>query len=135
MKQVIEIDVARTEVSAFVDKKKRLPSKRSNLDPLVETVAEAMSYGFVTIDGDTITQKLMEPIKNANGDVSLSQLTYNRPNEGDVRKEKDKLKMGASFSHELLCYTVSATGQIAAMINKLDSSDRDICDSISALFL
>lgn len=135
MKQVIEIEVAKAEISAFCDKKKRLPSKRSNLDPMVDSVAEAMSYGFVTIDGDVITQKLMEPVLNSNGGIALSQLVFNRPKEGDVRKEKDKLKMGANFSHELLCYTTVATGEPAVMINKLDSQDRDICDAISALFL
>lgn len=132
----MSIDAAREEISAYVDKKKRLPSKRKTIEPMIESVAEAMSFGLVTIDGEGILkQTLMEPILNSNGGISLGTIEYKRPIEAEVRKEKDKLKMGANFSHELMCYTTASTGQPKMMIDKLESSDRDICDAISTFFL
>ena len=121
MKEVITIELAKEQVSEFVDRKKRLPSKRESLQQMVDIVAEAVQYGFVVIDGSSIKQTFMEPVLNTDGRPSLTGLTFNRPLASAVQVEKAKLKMGANFAQELLCITIAATGESKAMIDKIDT--------------
>ena len=125
----VNIDVAEKEVSALLDKKKIFPKQRERLQPAIEAVTEAVTYGFVKIETDgKITQTLLEPI----GDIT--ELIYAaRMEPFTINKAIQTLKADNQTNRNLI-YITSYTGQLQATINKLEPSDRNIADCIALFF-
>lgn len=125
----IPIDAAEAEVNKLLDKKKIFPKQRERLAPAIEAVAEGISYGFVTIHDDgKITQTLTTPI----GDIT--ELHYSaRVEPAVINKNIAGLKIDNQTNRNMV-YLKSYTGQLEAIINKMEAADRNIADSIAFFF-
>ena len=134
--QIMEFDAAHKEVMALLAKKKLFPKRIEKLAGAIEAVAEAISFGFVVINEDgSITQKLVEPIMNQGGGVALAELSYKARIEPSVMNAKVSAAKPAGPDEKIMTYAVAYTGQVSAMINKLDQTDRNTCDAISLFFM
>lgn len=132
----IEYDVALAEMQALLDKKKLYPKKRAGAMPIIEMIAEAMSYGHVSINGDGgIVQTLLDPIKNTAGGVEFSELTYKARVAPDTIASKLSVVKNITEDKKIMVYTTAYTGKSEGEINKLESTDRNTCDAISLFFM
>lgn len=134
---VVEESIARKEVEKLLDIKNMLPNKRKELENPSETIIEAISLGFVTMDSaGKMTQTFIEPIVDTEGKPVLSSLEYKpRLDPVTVGKETAKIKAGSNQSVLIMMYAVLATGQPEGILHKMQPSDKDIRDAICSLFL
>lgn len=128
-KKVYDYDQAVKEINELFDKKKILPRRREALVAAVESVAEAMQYGYVGIAEDgTITQTFIEPVEN------VDKLVY-KPHvvAGTMNKELNMIKVYTQ-TNVSLAYISMYTDRPASQINRLEPADRNIADSIAFFF-
>ena len=128
----IEKDQAQKELSAFIENRFRLPSTKDGLKDVVKSLTEAMMYGLMTIDGTTITQVLLEPIKDERGNVVISEIVYNRI----AASERNIAKFKAQKAGENQVNAVASlcTGLPTAVFDKLDVEDMGFKDCIMLFF-
>ena len=134
--EVMPFEVALEDVSAFLDKKKIYPKRRAFLNSMAEIVAEAVQYGQVVINDDgSITQKLLDPINDQKGNPVLTELKYKaRVEPATINKLLQENKLPGNDGRTMV-YTTAYTGEPAAMINKLEPTDRNTCDAITLFFV
>lgn len=130
-KEVMPLEQAVSEVKSYLAARKMFPSRVEALKPMIDTVAEAMMYGFVAIDDDgVITQMLVDPIQDVNGAVVLDKLVYRkRVKPDEVNREIEKLKEDNQRTR-IMMYVTLHCEQPKAIINKLETQDRAVCDAI-----
>lgn len=134
-KEVISIELAEQELDAWVSRKKLLPSRMKAVKEILPVLVEPLQYGFLTIQADgSIDQKLIEPVCDSNGVPVLSSLKYKArvtPTEQNnaFAATKDKTVEGRTMAMLSLL-----TGEMPAMINKLENQDRQIADTIALFF-
>jgi hypothetical protein len=122
-------DKAIEEINSLLDKKKVLPRRREALEQAIESVAEAIMFGYVSIKEDgTITQTLIESVG------TLTELVY-KPHvtAAVMNKELGTIKL-YNQPNVNLAYIAMYTERSASEINKLEPADRNIADSISFFF-
>lgn len=120
------VDQATTDIHALLDKKNTLPRRREMLEPAIETVAEAMSFGMVTISEDgQIRQKLMVPV----GDVTELVYVPHVP-AGEMQKAISKLQVYNQATVNRT-YISAYTGLLNAQVDKIEPTDRTIADAIA----
>lgn len=127
--EVYPIGQAEAEIDALLESKDIMPKRREALQVAVDAVAEAMSYGLVTIatDGE-IVQKLIKPAG------AVTELKY-KPHV-DAATMQSKLSAVKVYNQPNInaCYISAYTGQLKAIIDRLEPADRNIADSISFFF-
>ena len=120
---------AEDEVNSFLDKKNLLPKRRQAIQEAADNVAEAISYGLVTINADgTITQKLITPIG------ATHELQYAaRVEPAEMQRAISRLPSEtATTIHK--AYLKAHTGLTDNTINKLEGQDSDIASWITLFF-
>lgn len=138
LKEVVSLEQAELEVEQLLDLNRVMPLKRSRLKLPIETLVEAVQYGYLSLDfkENTAVQKLQEPITDNGGSVVLSQMTIKlRVSTETLNKAVSSLKQGASQSALMLKYASIFTGEAEGIISKLCIADRDVIDSFCSLFL
>lgn len=129
IKVVVPIDKAEEEVNTLLDKKKIFPKRREQLQIAIDTVAEAISYGYVTIDEEgAIQQKLVSPVGE------LTELKYQPRVAPDVVNKIIGGLKNDTQTNRNLAYIKLYTGELEATINKLEPTDRTTADSIAFFF-
>lgn len=135
-KEVVPVQKAEEEVSAWLDSKKIKPKEREKNEAFINTLVEAVTYGILTIDDDTkvITQNLEFPLSNTDKVVTLSSLRYNpRADTGSLHGKTANIKgIGMAV---YVAYASALTGELVATLNKLDSEDFKVLQAITAFFL
>lgn len=128
-KEVIALSAAEEEVNKYLDTKVIMPKRREGLQPAIEAVSEAVSYGFVAFNDDgSITQKLIEPIG------ALTELVYRQKvDAATMQKEIATVKV-FNQSNINACYIKCYSGLLKAQTDKLEPADRNTADSISFFF-
>lgn len=139
MKEVMTYETAYQEVSNFFGSlRKRLPSTTMAMEDGYRKCAEAMQYGYLTISGREVTQVLIEPILNNNGDVSLSEVKYSVPNVLELQKtiSASRVKRPNMSEWDIAVLAASKiTGCLEAELDKLLSDDKNIMTYIVSFFL
>ncbi len=128
-KKVYDFEQAVKEIHELLDKKKVLPRRREALSAAIDTVAEAMQFGYVGIAEDgTITQTFIEPVEN------VDKLVY-KPHvaAATMNKELNNIKIYTQ-TNVSLAYISMYTDRPASQINRLEPADRNIADSIAFFF-
>ena len=122
-------DQAEAEVNALLDKKNIFPKRREALQQAVDSVVEAMQYGFVTINEDgTITQNMITPVD------SVSVITYKARIAPEVmNRQIASLKIDNATTRNV-AYIKAYTGLLENVINKLETTDRNTAESIALFF-
>jgi hypothetical protein len=133
--EVVSYEVAEAELTAWVGRKKMLPSRFNSAKELFPILIEPIQYGLVIIGTDgSITQRMIEPVCDNNGVPVLTELKYKArvtPTEQNNAYAQLRDKSVEAKTMATLCLL---TGQIPAMINKLENQDRQIADAISLFF-
>jgi hypothetical protein len=133
--EVVKAEVAAQEVGRWLDHKSILPKQREMNQDSIDTLAEAVRYGLLSIDADSfeMEQKLLIPVEDKDGNVAIDKLNY----KARVRTEEINKRMkGQSMDLGLISvYGAALTGKSIGEINKLDTSDGKILRAIVVFFM
>lgn len=134
--EVMPITEATNEIESLLDSKKMRPKRREDIKAQIDTLIEAVQYGFLTIDnGNKITMTLESPITSGANPITEIEFKY-RVSPDILRVNISKLKGGDMFAQLMsvgLSYVTTAN-VVEAVINKLEQSDRAVFDSLSMVF-
>jgi len=130
---VIDIEQAKKEMESWLEYKKISPAKRETNAQSIEAIATAISDGTLRLDDNfNLIQTLKFPIGD---EMVLKELTYKpRINVGLVRKAMEKVK-ATEADNRIAVYISVLTSQTLGTIDKLDSEDQSIAQSIAIFFL
>lgn len=135
MKEVMPIEQAEAEVTAWLDKKKITNTRRSNAKTIIENLVEAVQYGTLSISGDgAITHTLAFPVEDGKGQTLLSALVYTRTTTDETVKAYDALRINIPET-QLMALVSVLTKQPYGYITKLDSTDLNISKCIAVFFM
>lgn len=126
----VSLSVAQEEVSEWLDHLRITPQLRQNHKDMIDTLIEAVSFGLVEINEDkTITQKLQFPV----GEVS--ELKYKSRLNDYILEPYLKGVKTSDGDARILAYKAALTGVLKVNIQKMDSSDQRIANSIVVFFI
>lgn len=133
MKEQISYELASAEVEKWLSKNRIKASKRKASEPVIESLIEAVMYGQIVFDENlVITQNLDFPLGE---DASVKTFTYK---ERITKKEvDDKLSVmkNKDGSASITAYVAALTTQPVGIIDKLDTRDYSISQSIAVFFI
>lgn len=130
---------AEREFETWCDIKRLRPDQRSNPNPITgvddnkEKIISCIENGYLVVDTETgeLTQKLAWPID----DGKVKELTFKlRLNNTEKNSYSVGLKPN-DFEGKIAAIIAALTSEPRGIINKLDTSDRDLSDSIASFFL
>lgn len=128
-------EVAVKEVLEFVVKFNRKANDVDKVLDLYPDVVEAVKLGNLDLS-DNPKLKLLEPIKNTDGDVVLSEVSFKtrmKPSDHRrVSKGIDVSKDQLLFGHRCIAFIID---QEVAMLDKIEREDYKIIDQFSTLFI
>lgn len=126
----MDFELAEKEVTAWLDRKKIMPLKRSALKYQIDTLIEAIQYGIISMDGTgKINHSLSFPID------TLDSLEYKaRVSPDAILKALNSLKSNSADSRTI-AYIAELTGQASGIISKLDPVDMNVAGSIAVFFM
>ena len=134
MKEQISYEIAQNEVEKWLSKNRIKASKRKASEPVIESLIDAVMYGQIVFDSETlaITQHLDFPLGE---DSSLKTLTYkDRITKKEVDDKLSAMK-NKDGSASITAYVAALTLQPVAIIDKLDTRDYSISQSIAVFFI
>lgn len=132
MENVISKEMAIAEVNRWLDSKKIGEKKRAAYEKTIEEIVSYVEDGTLILDENNMWKhKLLFPIES---EKTTSELTYkNRLNVDEVT---NGLKGSDGTAQDMVKhYVVMLTGKVKGIINKLDTQDYSVCQSISVFFL
>lgn len=128
----IKVDpaIANTEVSEWLDHLRITPGLRQTHKDMIDTLVEAVSLGMVEINEDqTLTQNLQFPVGE------ITQLKYkNRLNDFMLEPYLKGVK-ASDGDGRILAYKAALTSTLKSVLQKLDSSDQRVANSIVVFFI
>lgn len=119
------------ELNKWLDFKKVAQRKRETYKDAIETLANGISDGLLTVDDKTyaITQTLSFPA----GDIKT--LTFKpRLTVQDIKNKTATLKAGDSDGR-MTAYVSALTDVSMGELSKMDTEDYNICQSIAVFFI
>lgn len=131
----VSLEVAQSEVSNWLDNKKISEAKREEQQPTIDRLVNSVMSGQLEINVATneLTQNLDYPI--GKDEIKLEKLKYKaRLTQGEVRKGLKNVSASDGFGiiHAYIC---ALTGEQSMMLDKLDTSDYSLSQSIAGFFL
>ncbi len=132
MENVISKEVAQNEVNRWLASKKIGDKKRLTYEKTIEELVSYVEDGTLSLDEKCVWKhKLLFPIE---AEKNTEELVYkNRLNVDEVT---NGLKGADGSAQDMVkCYVVMLTGKVKGIINKLDTQDYSVCQSISVFFL
>jgi hypothetical protein len=136
MKEVLPIEQAEAEVSAWLDRKKILPKRRERLSVSIDNLIEAVQYGIISINDDgSIVHTLQIPVTDNKGEMVCDKLTYKaRIDTDSLLKAIAALKVNIADT-QLMANIAELTGQPYGVITKMDPTDLTVAKSIGVFFM
>ena len=129
-------EVATQDIEKWLEYRKVKDKKIQESLSQQEELIAAIEDGSMVVDSDfNLVFKLAFPIKNPQGEVTVSELKF-KPRIF-VHELNAKLKgvSASSPDERILAYAAALTGQTNALISKLDTEDYRIVSSIVMYFL
>ena len=132
----ISLDLAKKEVSKWLDHKKVSDSKISELKEQKKIIESAISDGDLYLDESFyLVQKLKFEVLDDDNNPFLTELKYKPRLRVDEIEAKQK-HMDSTTAAGVTCSYVSAlTGESSALIKKIDTEDNKIAQAICMFFL
>lgn len=129
----ISYEIAQQEVNKWLDARRVSVSKRESQEAAISSLIEAVMYGQIVIDeNNQITQILTYPIGEND---SFTKLTYKtRITQGEVSTRISALKNSDSLS-VISAYVSALTTQPLSLLQKLDTTDYSLCQTIAVFFI
>jgi hypothetical protein len=132
----VSFEQAQQEVNDFLDLKNISPRKKEKLTAQVDELIEAVMYGHVTIDGESIKQTLQDPLLSNDGTVALAELSFNsRITVGELNKRMSAMPKGTGpAGYAAAGVAAYASLPSVAMVEKLQIRDYGITQTIISFF-
>lgn len=136
-KKIIAEELALEELSSFINKWVKKPESKGDLKEAYPNTFEAISEGrFILDEAKTPTLKLQEPLKNDEGGIFISELTFKtriKPStQADLGDGLNLSTQQAKYALRLISYI---SGQPIAVLDRLSRLDYDTVSEISAVFM
>lgn len=132
MNTVITKAAAQEEIDAWLDSKKVFQGKRESSKDHLEILIEAMSVGCLVLKEGKFVQTLLAPV-GKDGEIKTLQYA-DRINRRMVAPHLQNVK-ASDGDGRILAYMAALTGQPKNILDKLDSEDQRIADSIVVFFV
>ncbi|KKN59925.1 hypothetical protein LCGC14_0536750 [marine sediment metagenome] len=133
MKQKIPLEKAIEEIDGWLDRKKIFPSAREEYRDQIDTLAEAISLGFLSLnDKGEFKQELSFPLKE---ELAVTHLEYKARLNGRMLEPHLKGIKAGDGDARIVAYLACLTGQAKGIIKALDTADRKITNSIVIFFI
>jgi hypothetical protein len=136
MKEVMTIEQATSEVTAWMDRKKIQQSRRENAKTAIANMIEAVQFGTITINEDgTIEHTLQFAIEDSKNTPVVDKLKYKaRVSTDALMKAYNNLKINIPDT-QLLALIAELTDQPYGYITKLEPTDLVVAKSIGVFFM
>lgn len=133
MKLKVQLEQAVEEIDGWLDKKKVFPSAREEYQSLIDTLVEAISLGYLSLnDKGEFKQELLFPLKE---EQAVTHLDYKaRLNDRMLEPYLKGVKSGDGTAR-IVAYLACLTGQAKGIIKALDTADRTITNAIVIFFI
>lgn len=128
-------EMAEAEVNGWLDHKKVSAKKRDDQKDSVKALVDAIEEGHLIMNPETkvITHKLKFPLTS--GDRPIESLDYKpRLDIKTVHKAMEGVK-ASDADGRILAYVAALSSKPKAVIEKFDSEDYSICQSVAIFFL
>ena len=138
MENFVSEEIAKKEVSKWLDHKNVSQRKREKKETVqqIETITDAICDGDLVLDKDfNLVQSLRNPVKDNDGKVVLSKLTFKpRLLLEDVESHLMNVKATNTIGM-LAAYTSALTGENSSLLKKIDTDDNKTAQAIVMFFL
>jgi len=125
-------EIAIQDITRWLDAKKVRDTKKIEFKQHIDSLISAVEDGLISVNEDgTITQDLLWPI----GEKEISELKYKMRLNYEMVKPYLKNIQADNGSERLIAYACALTGESIGILNKLDSEDSVIMQSIAVFFL
>jgi len=135
-KMIVAKEVALDDLEQFINRFVKRPEPREDLEAKYLDVLDAVQDGFLTFGKDSIpTLKLKFPVKNDQGEVSLSELSFKTR---ILPSELTSISKGLHPINDLFLLQNKMTGfvigQPVAMLDRFERYDLDVINQLAAVF-
>ena len=129
-------ELATAEVVKWMDYKKISPKKREEQKEAIETIAEAIQYGYLVLKDDfKFVMNLKFPLTGEDGSTELETLEFKaRLNNAALHPKMQKVK-GLDLTGMMLAHVSALTGQNTGIVRLLDSEDTRVANAIAGFFM
>lgn len=130
----VSIEVAQQDVNRWLDSKRISDKKRQDNERVVDTLVSAVMEGNLVWDDEKklLKQILQWPVGE---NEELKSIEYkHRITQGDISARLRNSKSDDAFA-VMGVYISAITGQPVAILDKLDSSDYSIAQSVAVFFM
>lgn len=134
MDNVVDELSAKAEIEKWLDHKKVRAKVREKNSDNIEQLVECIMDGFLTLDETTfeLKQKLAHEIGE---DKKISELVFKpRLKMFEIQQRTKGVKV-SDTSEYVMAYVSALTGQPAAVLKQLDSSDYGIGQNLAVFFI
>lgn len=129
----INKEMAVADVNKWLDAKKISQSKRELQKDSIDSLVDAITEGWLMLNADTaFVMKLKFPL---DGEDPLEELTFKTRVRTEQIKNHLKGVKATDIDGRLLAYGAALTSQSSTLINKLDTEDQSLVQSISVFFM
>jgi len=131
MAEVISIELAAKEVTAWLDYKRVKEGKREAYKANIDALAYAISVGDISIDSNTfvIKQKLCVPVEGLYNELSYKP----RITVGELQKHS--AGKATSLDNAIVSAVAALTEKSISHIQKMDTEDYAIAAAIGVFFI
>lgn len=136
MKNVISKEVALGDLEVFINQFVKKPCPKEELEETYPDVLDAIMDGFLSFEKECIPKlKLKNPIKNEEGGISLSEVSFKtriKPTTlADLAKGLHPQKEVFTLQLRMTAYVID---QPIAMLDKFSRYDYDVINQVSSVF-
>lgn len=130
-------EVAESEFEKWLDFKKVKDTKRESNSKNIETLVESIMDGTLVLNHDNheFKHNLSFPIKNSEGQVTVTELIY-KPRL--IMREVNKHLKGVKSDDadgRVVAYICALTGKAKGIITELDTEDNSTAQGLAVFFL
>ncbi len=135
-KTVISKEVALKELEQLINRFVKKPVPFEELEETYPDILDAIMDGYLSFDGTGLPVfKLKDPVKNENGDVSVSEINFRtriKPTTlADIAKGLDLKKEPLMLQLKMVSYIID---QPVQMLDKFERYDYDVISNLASVF-
>ena len=135
-KEVVNEEVALNELEVFINKFVKKPVPIEELKDTYPDILDAIMDGYLSFNADGIpVLKLKSPIKNVNGDVSISEINFRtriKPTTlADLAKGLNAQKEIFTLQLRMVAYIID---QPTVMLDSFGRYDYDVLTQVATVF-
>lgn len=136
MKKVISEEVALNDLEAFINEWVEKPEPKENLIEAYPMMFEALTNGSLVLENKIPAYKLIVPVKNDKGEVSVSDISFKTRispiNQANLGKGLEIQKDQLTYALNCICYII---GQPKEIVDHFMKKDYNTVREIASVFM